>query len=45
MGNGASVFYCAHTRFNKVSTGNIFTCFQPQPELVLTLLLIFGQSG
>ena len=32
------------TRFSKVSTRNIFTFFQPQPELVLKLFLIFGQS-
>ena len=32
------------TRFNKVSTRNIFTFYQPQPELVLKLFLIFGQS-
>ena len=32
------------TRFSKVSTQNIFTFFQPQPELVLKLFLIFGQS-
>ena len=32
------------TRFSKVLTRNIFTFFQPQPELVLKLFLIFGQS-
>ena len=34
----------AFTRFSKVSTRNIFTFFQPRPELVLKLFLIFGQS-
>ena len=32
------------TRFSKVSTRNIFTFLQPQPELVLKLFLIFGIS-
>ena len=31
------------TRFSKVSTKNIFTCFQPCPELVLKLFIVFGQ--
>ena len=33
-----------YTRFSKVSSRNIFIFFQPEPELVLKLFLIFGQS-
>ena len=42
-------FYCAHCERKvqdsvKLSTRNTFTFFQPQPELVLKMFLIFSQS-
>ena len=51
MANGATVFYYTYcerklpARFIKVSTNkDIFTFFHSEPELVLKLFLIFGQS-